>query len=79
MIVDQPESNWLRSGWLATDPEGAPRLFQGLLDLGVGLGAEEITVMVPGAPWIVEALTRAGGQPAEIVVYAKTPQAASAE
>ncbi|MGH8945354.1 MAG: GNAT family N-acetyltransferase [Acidimicrobiia bacterium] len=79
MIVDQPESDWLRSGWLATDPEDAPPLFQGLLDLGVGLEAEEITVMVPGTPWVVEALTRAGGQPTEIVVYAKTPQPASAE
>jgi ribosomal protein S18 acetylase RimI-like enzyme len=74
VIVDQPEPNWLRSGWLATDLEDAPRLFQGLLDLVTELGAEVITVMIPGAAWAVEAMTRAGSRPEEIVVYAKTPR-----
>lgn len=74
VIVDN-QYEMLRCGWVATAAEDAPRLLQGLADLGVERGVEEILVMVPGSPWAVEALARAGSQPNEIIVFAKTPGA----
>lgn len=71
VIVEQPEPSWLRTGWLAAEPEDAPRLFEGLLDLAVDRGAEAVEVKVPAVPWVIEALTRAGGQPKELVIYAR--------
>lgn len=72
-LVDRPEPDRLRTGWLATLAEDAPHLIQGLLDLAVESGAGEVVLMVPGAPWAVEAMIRAGSQPDEIVIYAKVP------
>lgn len=73
VIVDQTQAGWLRAGWLAAEPEDAPRLFDGLHDLAVDRAAEGVDVMVPGVPWVVEALTRAGTQPKEVVIYARVP------
>lgn len=73
VIVDQTQTGWLRAGWLAAEPEDAPRLFDGLHDLAVDRAAEGVDVMVPGVPWVVEALTRAGTQPKEVVIYARVP------
>lgn len=71
VLVEGPEPGRLRSGWLATAPDDAPRLLQGLLDLAVERAVRELTLMVPATPWAVEAMTRAGWQPGEIVIYAK--------
>lgn len=72
-VAGQPEPGRLQTTFLATVAEDAPRLFDGLHDLGWQLAAEQVTVKVPGSPWAVEALTRAGAQPKGIVVYAKVP------
>lgn len=73
VIVDQTPAGWLRTGWLAAEPEDAPRLFDGLHDLAMDRAAEGVDVKVPGVPWVVEALTRAGTQPEEVVIYARVP------
>jgi GNAT superfamily N-acetyltransferase len=72
VVVDQPELGLLRTGWLATEPVDAPLLFQGLLDLALERRLGEVSLKVPAAPWAVEAMTRAGWQPGEVVIYAKT-------
>lgn len=77
IIAERPQPDVLCSGWMATVAEDAPRLLEGLTDLGVELGVEEVRVMVPGSPWLVEALVRAGGQTREILIYAKAPAVSS--
>lgn len=73
VAVSRPRPNWLQTGFVATTTEDAPRLLDGLHDLGRDERAEEMTVKMPGAPWTAEALVRAGAEPIEIVVYAKAP------
>lgn len=73
VIVEQAQAGWLRAGWLAAEPEDAPRLFEGLHDLAVDRAAEGVDIKVPGVAWMVEALTRAGTQPKEVVIYARVP------
>jgi GNAT superfamily N-acetyltransferase len=73
VIVEASPRGWLQTGWLAADPEDAPRLYEGLIDLAVDRAAEGVEVKVPGVPWVVEALTRAGGRPKEVVIYARVP------
>ena len=70
VIVDQTAAGWLRAGWLAAELEEAPRLFDGLHDLAVDWAAEGVDVKVPGVPWMVETLTRAGTDPKEVLIYA---------
>ena len=72
-VARQPKPGRLETTFLATATEDAPRLFDGLQDLGVRLDVDTLSVKVPGTPWVVEALTRAGARPREIVVYAKMP------
>lgn len=71
VVVRQPDTASLQTSFLATVTEDAPRLLDGLHDLGLDLGAEEVRVKMPGTPWAAEALTRAGADPSEVVVYAK--------
>jgi GNAT superfamily N-acetyltransferase len=71
VAVRQPDAGRLQTTFLATVTEDAPRLLDGLHDLGLDVGAEEVRVKMPGTPWAAEALTRAGADPREIVIYAR--------
>jgi GNAT superfamily N-acetyltransferase len=73
VVARQSEPGRMETTFLATVTEDAPRLFEGLQDLGARVDVEEVSVKVPGAPWIVEAMTRAGARPEEVAVYAKAP------
>ena len=67
--VDQPELYLMRVLWLATTPEDAPHLIDGLLALAAQRGADELTVKMPNLAWATEALDRAGGNPQEIQIF----------
>ncbi len=71
VIIDQPDPKWIRCGWMATTPDDILRLLGGLLDLAAELEAEELDIKMPNVPWTAEALTRVGGDPALVLVYAK--------
>lgn len=71
VAVRRADGGRLQTTFLATVTEDAPRLLDSLHDLGLDLGAEEVRVKMPGTPWAAEALTRAGADPREVVVYAK--------
>jgi GNAT superfamily N-acetyltransferase len=69
--LQQPEDDWIRTLWFATTPEGLLPLLDGLLDLAAGRAVTEIDVKLPNLGWTAEALTRFGGDPKEVLVYAK--------
>jgi hypothetical protein len=69
--LEQPEEDWIRTLWFATTPEGLLPLFDGLLDLAAARGVTEIDVKLPNLGWTAEAITRFGGEPKEVLVYAK--------
>jgi GNAT superfamily N-acetyltransferase len=69
--LQQPEEDWLRTLWFATRPEGLLPLLDGLLDLAAARAVTEIDVKLPNLGWTAEALTRMGGEPKEVLVYAK--------
>lgn len=70
-IADQPTADEVRVGWLATSKEDAPRLLEGLIGLAADREAARLALKLPNVPWAAEALTRAGGDPGEILVYSK--------
>ena len=67
----QPEEDWLLTRWFATTPDGLLALFDGLFDLAAARSAAEVDVKLPNLGWTAEAITRFGGTPKEILVYAK--------
>lgn len=69
--LEQPEEDWIRTLWFATTPEGLLPLFEGLLDLAAARGVTEVDVKLPNLGWTAEAVTRFGGEPKEVLVYAK--------
>lgn len=70
-IADQPTTDETRVRWLATSKEEAPRLLEGLIGLAADRESTGLTVKVPNIPWAREAVTRAGGESDEVLVYAK--------
>lgn len=70
VIADQPEDDVVRTRWLATTKEEAPRLLKGLVGLAADREVAGLTVKMPNLPWAAEALIRAGGEPKEILIYA---------
>jgi len=69
VVVDVPEEDRIRTLWLATTPEEAPRLLADLIDLASQKEATELTIMMPNIPWVAEALSRSGAESKEVVVY----------
>lgn len=69
--IYQPEDDWIVSRWFATTPDGLLALFDGLFDLAAERSVTEIDVKLPNLGWTSEAMTRFGGTPKEILVYAK--------
>lgn len=69
--LQQPEDDWMRTLWFATTPEGLLPLLDGLLDLAAARAVTEVDVKLPNLGWTAEALTRMGGDPTEVLVYAK--------
>ena len=70
VIVDQPAADWLRTAWVATTPDDILGLLDGLLDHAAERGVEGMDVKLPNLPWTLEALTRAGSEPREVLVHA---------
>lgn len=71
VIADQPALSETRVRWLATSKEEAPRLFEGLIGLAADRESAGLTVKVPKLPWASEAVVRAGGEPSDVLIYAK--------
>lgn len=67
----QPEDDWIITRWFATTPEGLLALLDGLLDLAAQRSVTELDVKLPNLGWTAEAITRFGGTPKEILVFAK--------
>ena len=70
-IVDSPYPEVSRTKWIATTKEEAPGLLEGLIDQAAQARSEELTIKMPNIPWAGESLTRVGGDPKEILIYAK--------
>lgn len=70
-IVDSPHADMSRTKWVATTKVEAPGLLEGLIDLAAQRRSEELTVKMPNLPWTRESLTRAGGDPKEVLIYSK--------
>lgn len=71
MSIMSPADDWIVTRWFATTPEGLLHLLDGLLDLAAQRSVTEIDVKLPNLGWTSEALTRFGGHPREILIYAK--------
>lgn len=69
--VRQHVADWLLTFWVATTPEEVLVLLDGLLDLAAGRGASDLDLKLPDLGWTSEAITRTGGSPKGILVYAK--------
>lgn len=69
--AEQPAADWLRTQWIATTPDDLLMLLDGLLDLCAGRGIKELDVRLPDLGWTSEAIRRSGGDPDEVLVYAK--------
>ena len=69
VVADVPEEDRIRTLWLATTPEEAPRLLADLIDLASQKEATGLTIMMPNIPWVAEALSRSGAESKEVVVY----------
>lgn len=67
----QPEDDWITTRWFATTPDGLLALFDGLFDLAAARSVTEVDVKLPNLGWTAEAITRFGGTPKEVLVYAK--------
>lgn len=68
-IIQQPDESRMRTGWVSTTPEEAPAFIESLLDLARSRDVDEMEVKMAWLPWATEALTRAGGEPRQIVIY----------
>lgn len=71
VIIQQPEEDWIITGWFATTPDGLLELLDGLIDLAAGRSVTEVDVKLPNLGWTSEALIRFGGTPKDVLVYAK--------
>lgn len=69
VAIDELRNELIQTLWIATTPEEAPRLLTDLIELARQHGASELAVKMPNIPWVVEALSRSGGDPREVVVY----------
>jgi ribosomal protein S18 acetylase RimI-like enzyme len=69
--ITQPEEDWMSTRWFATTPDGLLALFDGLFDLAAARSVTELDVKLPKLGWTAEAITRFGGFPSEVLVYAK--------
>ncbi|MEA1903847.1 MAG: GNAT family N-acetyltransferase [Actinomycetota bacterium] len=69
VIADETGEEFMRSIWLATSPEEAPRLVDSLIGLAASRSLAELSVKTPNVPWMTETLARAGGNPKEVLVY----------
>ena len=69
VVADMPERGRIRTLWLATTPNEAPRLLTDLIDLASQKEATELTIKMPNIPWVAESLSRSGADPKEVVVY----------
>ncbi|MGD2102986.1 MAG: GNAT family N-acetyltransferase [Acidimicrobiia bacterium] len=67
----QPDPEWMSTIWVSTTPEDLLMLIDGLLDLAAEREARELNLKLPAVGWTTEAVTRTGGNPLGIVVYAK--------
>jgi GNAT superfamily N-acetyltransferase len=70
VVVEQPEADWMQTGWVITGVEDAPGLIDGLIGLGAERGVEAISLRLPWLPWVTETLARAGAAPEEVLIYA---------
>ena len=64
------DTEYLRADWVATDARDLPTLVNGLLGLAHTMG-KGLYVRLPNVDWGLETLTRAGGDPSPILVFAK--------
>lgn len=69
--LEQREPDWIHTLWFATTPDGLLSLLDGLLDLAAQRSVKEVYVKLPNLGWTSEALARVGGDPREILIYAK--------
>ncbi len=69
VVIDESNNGLIQTLWIATTSEEAPRLLIDLIELARGRGVEEMAVKMPNIPWVMEALSRSGGDPREVVVY----------
>jgi Acetyltransferase (GNAT) family len=69
VVADLPEDDRMRTLWLATTPEEAPRLLADLIDLASQKATAELTIKMPNIPWVTEAMSRSGAESKEVVVY----------
>lgn len=67
----QPDADWMTTRWFATTPDGLLALLDGLFDLAAARSVTELDVKLPNLGWTAEAITRFGGTPREVLVYAK--------
>lgn len=67
----QPEDTWITTQWFATTPDGLLPLLDGLFDLAAARSVSEVDVKLPNMGWTSEAIIRVGGEPREMLVYAK--------
>lgn len=71
LSIMSPADDWIVARWFATAPEGLLHLFDGLLDLAAERSVTEVDVKLPNLGWTSEAMTRFGGNPREVLVYAR--------
>jgi hypothetical protein len=69
VVIDESNNDLIQTLWIATTSEEAPRLLIDLIELARQRGAKEMAIKMPNIPWVMEALSRSGGDPREVVVY----------
>ena len=69
IVIDMPPNHGIRALWIATTAEEAPQMLADLIGHTRERGVSELTIKMPNLPWVTEALTRAGGDPKEVLVY----------
>lgn len=71
VIAEDANKETMRCLWMATTPEEAPRFVESVIALASSRGVPHVSVKAPDVPWMTESLSRAGGNPKRILVYAK--------
>ncbi len=69
--VTQTNDDWMATQWFATTPDDLLVLLDGLLDLAAERSVSHLSVKLPNLGWTSEALIRVGGEPSEVLIYAK--------
>jgi GNAT superfamily N-acetyltransferase len=69
-VVAIEHAGTLTIPWVSTTDLDAARLVRAIVDLGDGIRAERIHLLIPGVGWMVEALHRAGFEQEPSTVYA---------